>query len=75
MVRGFLGLPGHLPAYLAMLTHALVDRCTGLDPTLDLPVDLPVDLTRMPDDAGAVTAVLAAVHREPRAAGAVALRV
>jgi hypothetical protein len=63
---GFLGPPAHLPAYLALLTRALVDRCTGLDPTLDLQIDL----TRMPDDAGAVTAVLAAVNRELRAAGA-----
>jgi hypothetical protein len=63
---GFLGPPTHLPAYLALLTRALVDRCTGLDPTLDLQIDL----TRMPDDAGAVTAVLAAVNRELRATGA-----
>lgn len=63
---GFLGPPAHLPASLALLTRALVDRCTGLDPTLDLQIDL----TRMPDDAGAGIAVLAAVNREPRAAGA-----
>jgi CheY-like chemotaxis protein len=63
---GFLGPPGHRPAYLAGLARALVDRCTGLDPTLDLQIDL----TRMPDDAGAVTAVLAAVNRDLRAAGA-----
>ena len=48
------------------MTRALVDRCTGLDPTLDLQIDL----TRMRDDAGAVTAVLAAVNRELRAARA-----
>jgi hypothetical protein len=74
VVRGFLYAHFLRPlAYLALLTRALVDRCTGLDPTLDLQIDL----TRMPDDAGAVTAVLAAVNRgcarpaRPRRSGSV----
>jgi CheY-like chemotaxis protein len=63
---GFLGPPGHLPVYLAVLTRALIERCTGLDPT----ADLRIDLTRMPDDVEAVLAVVAAVDRALRGAGA-----
>lgn len=63
---GFLGPPPHQPAYLAALGRALIDRCAGLDPTLDLQIDL----TRMPDDVDAVTALIEAVNRGLRAAGA-----
>ena len=63
---GFLGPPAHQPAYLAALSRALIDRCTGLDPTLDLQIDL----TRMPDDADAVTTVIETVNGALRAAGA-----
>jgi CheY-like chemotaxis protein len=63
---GFLGPTAGMPVYLTALTRALVDRCTGLDPTLDLQIDL----TRMPDDTGAVAAVVTAVDRALRAAGA-----
>jgi CheY-like chemotaxis protein len=63
---GFRGQPAHLPAYIAMLGRVLVDRCTRIDQT----ADLQIDLTRMPDDAGVVAAVVDAANRELRQAGA-----
>jgi len=63
---GFRGPPGHLPAYVAMLGRVLIERCARLDQT----ADLQIDLSRMPDDADAVTAVVDTVNRELREAGA-----
>lgn len=62
---GFLGPAPHQPAYLSALSRALIDRCGGLDPTLDLQIDL----TRMPDDVDAVTTLIEAVHRGLRGTG------
>jgi hypothetical protein len=63
---GFLGPPVELPAYLAMLTRVLVDRCIRLDST----ADLQIDLSSMPADPDAVVAVIAAVNGKLREAGA-----
>lgn len=38
---GFFGPRADLPVHLAALTRAFVDRCTGFDPTLDLPTRCP----------------------------------
>jgi two-component system, chemotaxis family, chemotaxis protein CheY len=63
---GFRGPPAHLPAYIAMLSRALIDRCGGLDQT----TDLVIDLTRMPDEPDAVVSVIRAADRGLREAGA-----
>jgi len=62
---GFRGPASDLPVYVAMLGRVLLERCAGLDPT----IDLQIDLTRMPDDPGAVIGVLASVNRDLRQAG------
>jgi CheY-like chemotaxis protein len=61
----FRGPPGHLPVYLAMLSRGMVERCAGLDPT----VDLQIDLRRIPDNADAVVAAIDAINRALRGAG------
>lgn len=62
---GFRGPPADLPVYVAMLSRVLVERCAGLDPT----IDLQIDLTRVPDDPAALLGVLAQVNRDLREAG------
>lgn len=65
-VAGFRGAPSHLPAYLASLSRALIEHCTGVDQT----ADLQIDLTRAPYDADALVTVVTGVDRDLRAAGA-----
>ena len=63
---GFRGPPAHLPAYIAMLSRALIDRCGALDQT----TDLMIDLTRMPDEPDAVVSVIRAANGGLREVGA-----
>lgn len=62
---GFRGPPGHLPAFIAALGRALVERCKHVDQT----ADLQIDLTRMPDDVDTIVPVITGVDRALRATG------
>jgi CheY-like chemotaxis protein len=64
---GFVGPPAHLPAYLASLGRALVDRCARLDAI----TKLQIDLRCMPADVDAVLAILGTVNGKLREGGAV----
>jgi CheY-like chemotaxis protein len=65
-VTGFRGPPGQLPAYVAMLARALVERCPALDRT----AELELDLRRLPDDPDACIAIVTHLDQALRAAGA-----
>jgi hypothetical protein len=63
---GFMGPPGHLPAYLAMVERTLRARCARLD----LAVELQIDLRDLEADPDTVVAFVHRVNGELREAGA-----